>query len=251
MNDNEEDLFPELVEAPPEPEYDIPDEHIESEEDDVPDDPLIPDIKPREKIEQQDIFIEQKSKKNVKVVIEDKVEEEIPSIVAVKPDVKPAKKKRVMSEEHKAKLAVARQKAMITRKANAAKRKEEKELMEQEAKDFKKAADPFQKEEKQLSTTMRRKRVEKMKQIVSDKPVVMKKPEVVEKVVEKQVGYTEEQLHSAIAMALEVEDKKRKVRKSKKLEIKKEQESKKKIFNTINNAVTGNPELDQWSHCFN
>lgn len=236
MNDNEEDLFPELVEAPPEPEYDIPDEHIESEEDDVPDDPLIPDIKPREKIEQQDIFIEQKSKKNVKVVIEDKVEEEIPSIVAVKPDVKPAKKKRVMSEEHKAKLAVARQKAMITRKANAAKRKEEKEL---------------EKEEKQLSTTMRRKRVEKMKQIVSDKPVVMKKPEVVEKVVEKQVGYTEEQLHSAIAMALEVEDKKRKVRKSKKLEIKKEQESKKKIFNTINNAVTGNPELDQWSHCFN
>ena len=236
MNDNEEDLFPELVEAPPEPEYDIPDEHIESEEDDVPDDPLIPDIKPREKIEQQDIFIEQKSKKNVKVVIEDKVEEEIPSIVAVKPDVKPAKKKRVMSEEHKAKLAVARQKAMITRKANAAKRKEEKEL---------------EKEEKQLSTTMRRKRVEKMKQIVSDKPVVMKKPEVVEKVVEKQVGYTEEQLHSAIAMALEVEDKKRKVRKSKMLEIKKEQESKKKIFNTINNAVTGNPELDQWSHCFN
>ena len=236
MNDNEEDLFPQLVEAPPEPEYDIPDEHIESEEDDVPDDPLIPDIKPREKIEQQDIFIEQKSKKNVKVVIEDKVEEEIPSIVAVKPDVKPAKKKRVMSEEHKAKLAVARQKAMITRKANAAKRKEEKEL---------------EKEEKQLSTTMRRKRVEKMKQIVSDKPVVMKKPEVVEKVVEKQVGYTEEQLHSAIAMALEVEDKKRKVRKSKKLEIKKEQESKKKIFNTINNAVTGNPELDQWSHCFN
>ena len=236
MNDNEEDLFPELVEAPPEPEYDIPDEHIESEEDDVPDDPLIPDIKPREKIEQQDIFIEQKSKKNVKVVIEDKVEEEIPSIVAVKPDVKPAKKKRVMSEEHKAKLAVARQKAMITRKANAAKRKEEKEL---------------EKEEKQLSTTMRRKRVEKMKQIVSDKPVVMKKPEVVEKVVEKQVGYTEEQLHSAIAMALEVEDKNRKVRKSKKLEIKKEPESKKKIFPTINNAVTGNPELDQWSHCFN
>ncbi len=239
MDDNEEELFPELVEAPPEPEYDIPDKDIESEEEDVQDDPLIPEIKPREKIEQQDMFMEQKSKKNVKVVIEDKVEE-IPTIVAVKPDVKPdvkpVKKKRVMSEEHKAKLALARQKAMITRKANAAKRKEEKEL---------------EKEEKQLSTTMRRKRVEKMKQIVSDKPVVMKKPEVVEKVVEKQVGYTEEQLHSAIAMALEVEDKKRKVRKSKKLEMKKEEESKKKIFNTINNAVTGNPELDQWSHCFN
>lgn len=236
MNDNEEDLFPELVEAPPEPEYDIPDEHIESEEDDVPDDPLIPEIKPREKIEQQDIFIEQKSKKNVKVVIEDKVEEEIPTIVAVKPDVKPVKKKRVMSEEHKAKLALARQKAMITRKANAAKRKEEKEL---------------EKEEKQLSTTMRRKRVEKMKQIVSDKPVVMKKQEVVEpKIIEKQVGYTEDQLQSAIATALQVEDKKRKLRKSKKLEMKKEEESKKKIFNTINNAVTGNPELDMWSNCF-
>jgi len=236
MNDNEEDLFPELVEAPPEPEYDIPDEDIKSEEDDVPDDPLIPEIKPREKIEQQDIFIEQKSKKNVKVVIEDKVEEEIPTIVAVKPDVKPAKKKRVMSEEHKAKLALAREKAMITRKANAAKRKEEKEL---------------EKEEKQLSATMRRDRVAKMKQIVNHKPAVIKKQEVIEpKIIEKQVGYTEEQLKSAIAIALEVEDKKRKLRKSKKLEMKKEEESKKKIFNTINNAVTGNPELDMWSNCF-
>ena len=81
MNDNEEDLFPQLVEAPPEPEYDIPDEHIESEEDDVPDDPLIPDIKPREKIEQQDIFIEQKSKKMLKLSLKIKLKKKFPVLL--------------------------------------------------------------------------------------------------------------------------------------------------------------------------
>ena len=41
---------------------------------------------------------------------------------------KPIKPKRVLSEEHKAKLAVAREKALETRRANAAIKKETKEL---------------------------------------------------------------------------------------------------------------------------
>lgn len=41
---------------------------------------------------------------------------------------KPPKKKRVLSEEHKAKLAIAREKALATRRANAAMKKETKEL---------------------------------------------------------------------------------------------------------------------------
>ncbi len=227
MDDNEEDIFPELVEAPPQPVLEFEDELIEDEEDE----PIVPDIQPREKIEQNDIFISQKPKKNVKIVIEDNVEEEIPSIVAVKP----VKKKRVMSEEHKKKLAIAREKAMLTRKANAIKRKEEKEL---------------EKEEKQLSTAMRRKRVSKMKEIVNDKPVSMKKPEVVEKVVEKQV-YNQDDLNKAVLEGIAGYEKIRKERKSKKQEVKAEEDKKTKIFNTINNAVSGNRELDQWSHCFN
>ena len=42
--------------------------------------------------------------------------------------VKEPKKKRVLSEEHKQKLALAREKALATRRANAALKKEEKEL---------------------------------------------------------------------------------------------------------------------------
>tara|TARA_R110000796_G_scaffold142248_2_gene258781 strand:+ start:6784 stop:7407 length:624 start_codon:yes stop_codon:yes gene_type:complete len=43
-------------------------------------------------------------------------------------DAKPIKPKRVLSEEHKAKLALAREKALETRRANAAIKKETKEL---------------------------------------------------------------------------------------------------------------------------
>ena len=36
-----------------------------------------------------------------------------------------------------------------------------------------------------------------------------------------------------------------------KKKIQTEEQQKAKIFNTINRAVSGNPQLDQWSHCFN
>ena len=236
MNDVEEDLFPELVKAPEKPFLELEDDFVDVDDvDDEPEEPIVPDVKPREKIEQGDIFVNKKVKK---VIDDDDDDEGIPSITPIK-----VKKKRVMSEEHKAKLALAREKALITRRANALKKKEDKEMIS---------------EERELAKKMRRKRISKMKNIVNDveeptpvkKPLV-EKPVVVEKVIEQQmVGYTEEQMTNAIMKALTVNDNKRKERKAKKQENKVEEEKKKKIFNTINNAVTGNPELDMWSNCF-
>lgn len=75
-------------------------------------DELIAELEtPKPKMAQQDIFQEPP---RMKVVKEDK-----------------PKKKRVLSEEHKQKLAVARQKALETRRRNAALKKEEKELQKQ------------------------------------------------------------------------------------------------------------------------
>lgn len=232
MDENEEDLFPTLVEAPQQPQLDLEDEVELSDEEVVEEENIVPEIKPKiEKINQNEMFISEKPKKNVKVKIVDDVEEDEPPTIA---PVKPVKKKRVMSEAQKLKLAEARKKALETRRINAQKRKEEKELIKQE---------------KQLSTAMRRKRVSKMKDIVEDK--VLPKPQQVE--TKKEViktGYSEDQLQMAIAKALEVEDKKRQVRKAKKKELKAEEEKKKQIFNTINRAVSGDPDLDKWSHCF-
>ena len=55
MGDNEEELFPTLVEAPPQPqlelEDDFEDDSVEEEE------PLVPEITKREKIKQDDMFV--------------------------------------------------------------------------------------------------------------------------------------------------------------------------------------------------
>jgi hypothetical protein len=86
---------------------DVPEPEVEESENN---DELINELEtPKPKMSQQQIFQEPPK---MKVVNEDK----------------PVKKKRVLSEEHKQKLAVARQKALETRRKNAALKKEEKEL---------------------------------------------------------------------------------------------------------------------------
>ncbi len=61
----------------------------------------------------------------MKMVIEDTEPEPEPV------QSKPVKKKRVMTEEHKKKLALAREKALATRRKNAQLKKEEKQLKKQ------------------------------------------------------------------------------------------------------------------------
>ena len=156
MGSNQEELFPELVEAPPQPELELEDENFEDEivEDD---EPLVPEITTREKIKQDDMFVNEikKETKNVKVKIEDKpvvVEDKPLETPQVKP-VKPVKKKRVMSEAQKQKLAEARKKALEVRKAKAQQRKAEKDLIQQE---------------KELTKKVRQKKVEKMKDEIAN-----------------------------------------------------------------------------------
>jgi len=75
---------------------------------------------------------------------------------------KPRKARPPMSEEHKEKLKLAREKAMASRKAKAQERKENKQL---------------EKEEKELLKKQKVKRVQKLKEEVEDEPTHMKESE--------------------------------------------------------------------------
>ena len=134
-----------------------------------------------------------------------------------------------MSEAQKAKLAEARAKALAVRKANAEKRKQERD----EAK-----------MEKDLEKQVRTKKINKMKSELNDEAVVSPTKPV-------QKMFSQEDLDNAILKGIAGYDKVRKAQKEEKKKKKEEEEHKKKIFNTISNAVgTGNPEIDQWSICF-
>lgn len=230
MGSNQEELFPELVEAPPQPQLELEDENFEDEivEDD---EPLVPEITTREKIKQDDMFVNEikKETKNVKVKIEDKpvvVEDKPMETPQVKP-VKPVKKKRVMSEAQKQKLAEARKKALEVRKAKAQQRKAEKDLIQQE---------------KELTKKVRQKKVEKMKDEIENDNVVETKQ------VSNTTMFTKEDLDKAVLNGIAGYEKIRKAQKKEKKEAQAEEERKKKIFNTISKAV--DPELDMWGHCF-
>ena len=88
----------------------------------------MPEIKERDKIVENDIF-DLKIKEQEHIIIE---EEEPSPPPAPKPKAdKPKteqKKKRQLSEEHKAKLALAREKALVTRRAKAEEKKKMKEI---------------------------------------------------------------------------------------------------------------------------
>lgn len=152
----------------------------------------VPDVVDREPIEKEVIFESKKKKKKVieeeplpnLAVVPDEIKEELEAIrneapPPVAPKVKQtkgtAKPKRKMSEEHKAKLALARQKAL------EAKRRKKEERLAQEALD---------KEEKELMKQQKVKRVKKLKQEVEE-PDVPKQP-----VVQQQM-FTREDLEKA------------------------------------------------------
>jgi len=257
MITNNDDYLPEMVEAPKEVEISASEttnemseedrikmiEKYDKEADEISDEieiyeEDIPKVNKKEILNKKDIFISTpSSKKNIKInndddikIIEDindELEEDIPPKVK---KVKEPKNKRVMSEEHKKKLAVARAKGLEARKRNAQLRKKAKEE---------------EKAEIELVKQVKHKRVQKLKKELEeeDKPVE-KKVEVIEKekIIEK--GYTEEQLQSAIAKALYVEEEKRQVRKAEKKKKKAEEEQQAKIFNTVSKAVS------PWDVCF-
>jgi hypothetical protein len=191
----------EIEESKPDLKLELKDES----DDDVQDEELIK-IEEKEKMVSNDIF------------------EDIPAVEepapAPEPSIKPVKekkKRKPMSEEHKQKLALAREKAMLVRKQKA----EEKKKM--------KALDN---EEKELLKKQRVKKVQKLKEEVEDDYIAP-----VSKVDKVQSGLTKKDLEEAQLEAIMKYEALRKERKAKKKEEAMIEEGKKKMLNQINRAT--------------
>lgn len=185
----------------------------------------ITDIKTPEKnkIQEEDIFVDKKKKLEIKEVIE-----EIPQ--TPRPAPKKERKKRVMTEEHKQKLALAREKALAKRRENAARKKEIKQL-EKEA------------EEQKYQELKEKVRPQKKKEVIKETSGFIHEEE---KRVEKELkkvnkNYTQEDLDQAVLNGIMKYDSLRKERKKKKQEQKDlnkhEEQVKKKIQQVINQPV--------------
>lgn len=153
--------------------------------------------------------------------------------------VKPKKKRKPMSEEHKQKLALAREKAMIVRKAKA----EEKKKM--------KALDT---EEKELLKTQKIKRVKKLKEDVdSDDAEVQKSKPSPSSASLGITTFTKKDLEDAQYDAIMKYDAVRKQRKKEKKEAEMIERDKQKMLNTIQKA-TGNYSYrdgsNRWDNCY-
>ena len=171
-----------------------------------------------ESYEDELIKIEEKEKPN-----ENEIFENIPSAPSpvkqepVTKEVKAKKPRKPMSEEHKQKLALAREKAMKVRKENA----EEKKKM--------KALDN---EEKELLKKQRVKKVQKLKEEVEDD--LEDKPS---KKINNLSGLTKKDLEDAQLEAIMKYDAMRKERKAKKKQEQIIEEGKKKMLNNIQRAT--------------
>jgi len=208
------------------------------QEDDIPESepPLKLELKDEEEdfesYEDEIIKIEEKEKPNEKDIFEDipaspvAQYEEIPESVPIisspppkepKKPVKAKKPRKPMSEEHKKKLALAREKAMAVRKANAEEKKKMKAL---------------EKEEKELLKKQRVKKVKKLKEEVEDDL-----DEPVYKIDNKIKNLTKKDLEEAQLEAIMKYDAMRKERKAKKKQEQIIEEGKKKMLNNIQRAT--------------
>jgi hypothetical protein len=123
------------------------------------------------------------------------------------------KPRKPMSEDHKAKLAIAREKAMEARKANAVERKKMKEL---------------ESEEKELLKTQKVKRVQKLKAEVNDDEISTPT---------KTTGLSKKDLEDAQLEAIMKYEAIRKKRKEEKKQAQMIEEGKQKMLNNIQRAT--------------
>lgn len=178
-------------------------------------------IYPNEEEDEEEDDSEELIKMEVK---EELIPDDIFDDMPAKEEAKPAKKeksdkvkkpRKPMSEEHKAKLALARDKAVLVRKANAIEKKKMKEL---------------ESEEKELLVKQKIKRFKKLKEDVED--------DEDDKPVPKPVsGITKKDLEEAQLDAIIKYEAIRKERKAKKKEEQMIQEGKNKMLNTIQRAT--------------
>lgn len=209
----------------------------------------MPEVIEKEEILEDNIFENIKSKVNKDVEISeiDQINEEIvPEVKVVKPvvkkvqspvvsDKKPPKKKRVLSQEHKAKLALAREKALATRRAKA----EEKKRMKQ-----------IENETKQLRKKKAEKDLEDLKSNVNNadksQPVPIANSAPVQ-------SFTKEDLENAQLSAIIQYETIRKARKEEKKKEKMIQEQKEQMKRQIARygaKDTNGRLLNRWDKCY-
>lgn len=141
---------------------------------------------------------------------------------------KPRKQRPPMTEEHKEKLKIAREKAMASRIAKAKERKENLEL---------------ERQEKELLKAQKVKRVQKLKEEVNDEPI---------KEIKKEPIFTKKDLEEAQLQAIMNYEKIRKSRKAEKEERKKKEAEEEALRNQLRRAVAPpKPEYNNpFSGCY-
>jgi len=153
---------------------------------------------------------------------------DIPTNVKLTKKGVPRKKRPPMSEEHKQKLALAREKAMEARKKKAADKKVQKAL---------------DMEEKELLKKQKHKRVQKLKEEVEEEapPQPTKPPGNL---------FTAEQLEEAQLNAIMNYEKIRKSRKAEKKEQQKKNMEQEALKQTIRRAVQPQQEFNPYASCY-
>ena len=201
------------------------DDDIDFEKTDTEDQAENIDIDKMNELSQDNVFV-QKPIKIKQVVEEDK------------PKPKKERKKRIMTEEHKQKLAEARVKALEVRRENSRIKNEEKELLKMKKKQ----------DLDKLRNEVHGKPVEmKIEEVVQPKPIIQK---VVEKPVEKL--YSKKELDSAVLQGIAGYDSLRKSRKKEKTIKDEQQQNEARIKAEIIRKCSANPIIDDdpFSHCY-
>jgi len=223
-------------------------ELVHNEEKDMEQNEPLPNIPQFSHVEIEEDTIFDKPKKEVVKEVVDDMEQKEPDMEQKKPvqkkkkdmeQTKPKKPRKPMTEEHKAKLALAREKALVAKRKN----KLERESMKQKAtkkKELLKKKEDLELEE--LEEEVNTKKEKKTKTIKESEPVVNKN------------YITREDLAKAQFATLHAYENMRKERKKKKKEEKAISDYHNKVQETINNVNNAVPEWamvgTKWSDCF-
>jgi len=164
---------------------------------------------------------------------------------------KPRKKRKPLSEEHKAKLAQARIKATASRRRKAAEKKELKDMEKKEKELLKKQKlKKLNELEKSLGETPSEIKVEKPVVPEEQKPVV-EKPVVVDKGPKPQQGlFSQADLDAAVMNGIMGYEKVRKERKSKKKQEEAKAQEHEKVKQTLMNAITPKRPYNPYANCY-
>lgn len=161
---------------------------------------------------------------------------------------KPRKKRKPLSEEHKAKLAQARIKATASRRRKAAEKKELKDMEKKEKELLKKQKlKKLNELEKSLGETPSEIKVEKpvvVEKPVEDKPVVVEKPKT------PQSLFSQADLDAAVMNGIMGYEKVRKERKSKKKQEEAKAQEHQKVKQTLMNAITPKRPYNPYANCY-